>query len=49
MLQLTHPAWIDRGVVLSHAEMERRLGEKVWIERMEYVRGSLAFPPEPRT
>jgi PhnB protein len=42
--------WLQTRVEkVDDAEMERRLGEKVWIERMEYVQGSLAFPPEPRT
>jgi PhnB protein len=42
--------WLQTRVEkVDDAEMERRLGEKVWIDRMEYVQGSLAFPPEPRT
>jgi PhnB protein len=42
--------WLQTRVEeVDDAEMERRLGEKVWIERMGYVQGSLAFSPEPRT
>ena len=38
--------WLQTRVEeVDDAEMERRLGEKVWIERMEYVQGSLAFSP----
>jgi hypothetical protein len=29
--------------------MERRAGEKEWIERMEYVQGTLVFPPDRST
>jgi PhnB protein len=39
--------WIQTRVEeVDPAEMERRAGEKEWIERMEYVQGSLVFPPD---
>ena len=42
--------WIQTRVEeVDPAEMERRVGEKEWIERMEYVQGSLVFPPDRAT
>jgi len=39
--------WIQARVEkVEPAEMERRAGEKEWIERMAYVQGSLVFPPD---
>lgn len=42
--------WIQTRVEeVDPAEMERRAGEKEWIERMEYVQGALIFPPDRST
>ncbi|MGH2584449.1 MAG: VOC family protein [Dehalococcoidia bacterium] len=38
--------WIQARVEeVDPAEMEQRAGKQEWLERMAYVRGSLAFPP----
>jgi uncharacterized glyoxalase superfamily protein PhnB len=37
--------WIQARVEeVDEAEMNRRMSDPVWLERMAYVRGSLAFP-----
>ena len=40
--------WIQSRVEeVDPEEMQRRAGEKEWIDRIAYVQGSLAFPPSP--
>jgi uncharacterized glyoxalase superfamily protein PhnB len=42
--------WIQARVEeVDPAEMERRAGEQQWIERMEYVQGSLVCPADHST
>lgn len=42
--------WIQTRVEeVDLAQMERRAGQKEWIERMEYVQGSLAFASQQPT
>lgn len=42
--------WIQARVEeVDPAEMERRMKDKEWIQRMEYVQGSLTIPPDRAT
>ncbi|MGD9891633.1 MAG: VOC family protein [Dehalococcoidia bacterium] len=42
--------WIQSRVEdVSPEKMERRAGEREWIERLGYVQSSLVFPPNPST
>jgi uncharacterized glyoxalase superfamily protein PhnB len=42
--------WIQARIEeVDQDEMNRRMGDTVWLDRMTYVQSSLAFPPDPET